>query len=124
MSFEAIQYDIKDGIVITGEDLRFENYRGLARMLILAAANGTPVLCLAPKNGVLPIPEIGDDEYFGIKAMSFQKNDVIRKLNPKPERVICVHGEEKNCTGLAKTLSHQSKVEGLAPRNLDSIRLK
>ncbi|MCD6414889.1 MAG: beta-CASP ribonuclease aCPSF1 [Candidatus Diapherotrites archaeon] len=47
-----------------------------------------------------------------------------KRLQPKPERVITVHGDEKNCMNLARTLSYNYKVEATAPRNLDSIRLK
>jgi hypothetical protein len=47
-----------------------------------------------------------------------------KKLYPKPERVLTVHGEEKKCLNLAKTLSYKFRVEATAPRNLDSIRLK
>ncbi len=47
-----------------------------------------------------------------------------KKLAPRPERVITVHGDEKSCTALAKTLGYSSRVETNTPRNLDSIRLK
>ncbi|MCD6523086.1 MAG: beta-CASP ribonuclease aCPSF1 [Candidatus Diapherotrites archaeon] len=47
-----------------------------------------------------------------------------RRLTPKPERVILVHGEEKKCTDLARTLAYSQRVETTAPRNLDSLRLK
>jgi len=47
-----------------------------------------------------------------------------KRLQPKPERVITVHGDEKNCISLARTISYNYKVETTAPRNLDSIRLR
>jgi KH/beta-lactamase-domain protein len=47
-----------------------------------------------------------------------------KKLSPRPERALLLHGEEKKCMNLARTLSYKFKVEGSAPRNLDSIRLK
>ena len=47
-----------------------------------------------------------------------------KKLQPKPERVLTVHGEEKSCVNLARTLSYKFRVEASAPRNLDAIRLK
>ena len=47
-----------------------------------------------------------------------------KKLAPRPERVITVHGDERSCLALAKTLGYSSRVEANTPRNLDSIRLK
>ena len=47
-----------------------------------------------------------------------------RKLTPKPERVITVHGDEKSCTSLGRTIAQMGRVEVNTPRNLDSIRLK
>lgn len=47
-----------------------------------------------------------------------------KKLMPKPERVITVHGDEKSCNALAKTINYSSKSEVNVPRNLDTIRLK
>ena len=47
-----------------------------------------------------------------------------KKLHPKPERVLTVHGEERKCTNLARTLGYKFRVEATSPQNLDSIRLK
>ncbi|MCD4740671.1 beta-CASP ribonuclease aCPSF1 [archaeon] len=47
-----------------------------------------------------------------------------KRLQPKPERVITVHGDEKSCVNLARTLSYNYKVEATAPRDLDTIRLR
>ena len=47
-----------------------------------------------------------------------------KKLSPRPERVLTVHGEEKKCVNLARSIAYKFKVEASAPRNLDSIRLK
>lgn len=48
----------------------------------------------------------------------------MKKLTPRPERVLTVHGEEKKCQNLARSIAYKFKVEATAPRNLDSIRLK
>lgn len=47
-----------------------------------------------------------------------------KKITPKPERVLTVHGEESKCMNLARSLSYKFRVEASSPRNLDSIRLK
>ncbi len=46
------------------------------------------------------------------------------KLNPRPRKVLINHGEPKACLELAATLHKMYKVETLAPRNLEAIRLK
>lgn len=48
----------------------------------------------------------------------------VKKIHPRPERVLTVHGEEKKCMNLARSISYKFRVETLSPRNLDSIRLK
>jgi uncharacterized protein len=48
----------------------------------------------------------------------------IQHLNPKPKKIIIVHGESSRCLDLARSLHNVTKVETVAPRNLDAIRLK
>jgi predicted metal-dependent RNase len=48
----------------------------------------------------------------------------IQHLNPKPKKIIVVHGESSRCLDLARSLHNVTKVETVAPRNLDVIRLK
>ncbi|RLJ07141.1 MAG: beta-CASP ribonuclease aCPSF1 [Candidatus Aenigmatarchaeota archaeon] len=48
----------------------------------------------------------------------------IRHLSSKPERVIVCHGEAKKCLALARDIHRIFRVETLAPRNLDAIRLR
>lgn len=48
----------------------------------------------------------------------------LKRVFPKPERVLVVHGEERKCVNLARTVENKFHVEATAPRNLESIRLK
>jgi KH/beta-lactamase-domain protein len=48
----------------------------------------------------------------------------IRRVQPKPERIITVHGEEQKCVGLASAIHKKVRVETRAPYNLETIRLK
>ena len=50
--------------------------------------------------------------------------DYVRKMNPKPRRIIVVHGENTSCLNLASAYHKEFHVETTAPRNLDSIRLR
>ncbi|RMF06768.1 beta-CASP ribonuclease aCPSF1 [Candidatus Woesearchaeota archaeon] len=46
------------------------------------------------------------------------------KVNPRPKKIIINHGENSRCLDLASSLHKAYKVETVAPRNLEAIRLK
>jgi KH/beta-lactamase-domain protein len=48
----------------------------------------------------------------------------VNHCNPKPKKILVVHGESSKCLDLAKSLHMLTKVETVAPRNLDALRLK
>ncbi|HIP66725.1 MAG TPA: beta-CASP ribonuclease aCPSF1, partial [Candidatus Nanopusillus sp.] len=47
----------------------------------------------------------------------------IRALNPKPEKIIVVHGEENKCLDLASSIHRIYRIETRVPANLETIRL-
>jgi predicted metal-dependent RNase len=46
------------------------------------------------------------------------------RVNPRPRKVIVNHGEDVRCLDLASSIHKQNRVETLAPRNLETLRLK
>jgi len=46
------------------------------------------------------------------------------KLNPKPKKVIINHGENSRCLDLASSIHKVYRIESVAPRNLDAIRIR
>ncbi|TDA34386.1 MAG: beta-CASP ribonuclease aCPSF1, partial [Hadesarchaea archaeon] len=48
----------------------------------------------------------------------------VKRLSPKPSRIVCCHGEESRCLNLASTLHKIFRVETRAPPNLEAIRLR
>ena len=48
----------------------------------------------------------------------------IRKVKPRPERVITLHGEASKCMGLASVIHKRLKSETRSPVNLETIVLK
>ena len=46
------------------------------------------------------------------------------KCQPKPKKVIVNHGEDIRCLDLASSIHKQLRIETLAPRNLEVIRVK
>ena len=53
-----------------------------------------------------------------------QLMNFIHRLNPHPRKVIIMHGENSRCLDLASSIHKSAKVETVAPRNLDAIRIK
>ncbi len=48
----------------------------------------------------------------------------LHRLDPKPKRVVLVHGESSKCLDLASSVHKSQRIETNAPRNLDAIRLR
>ena len=62
----------------------------------------------------------------GLSGHSDRKQLVnyLTRLRQRPERIICNHGEERKCLELARDLHKIMRVETLAPKLLETIRLK
>jgi len=48
----------------------------------------------------------------------------VSRCNPKPKKVLVNHGESSSCLDLARSIHKQHKIETIAPRNLEAIRLR
>lgn len=53
-----------------------------------------------------------------------QLMNYIASLDPKPDRIIIGHGEDRKCTDLASSLYKKFNIETRAPQNLETIRLR
>ncbi len=53
-----------------------------------------------------------------------QTFEFLRRLSPSPKKIIINHGENSKCLDLASSIHKLLRVETVAPRNLDAIRLK
>lgn len=62
-------------------------------------------------------------EQFDLSAHSDRTGlfNIIKKT--RPEQVICVHGEAKNCEDFAKDIGDQFKIQAFAPRNGEQIKI-
>ncbi len=49
---------------------------------------------------------------------------LLKNMRPKPEKVFTLHGDEKKCEDLSRTISRIMRIDSRAPMNLDAIRLK
>jgi len=68
--------------------------------------------------------EIITNEGFSGHSSRQQIINFIRKVEPKPERIITCHGENAKCTGLASHIHKLLHIETRAPQNLETLRLK
>jgi uncharacterized protein len=53
-----------------------------------------------------------------------QLMNFVHRVSPRPKKVIINHGESSRCLDLASSIHKAYKIETLAPRNLDSIRIR
>ncbi len=50
--------------------------------------------------------------------------EFVNRCSPRPRKIILNHGESSRCLDLASSIHKKYKIETVAPRNLESIRLK
>ena len=48
----------------------------------------------------------------------------VRRVTPRPEKVIVCHGEKSKCLGLAYFLKRKFKINAVAPETLETVRLR
>ena len=53
-----------------------------------------------------------------------QLMNFVKRCNPSPRKVITVHGESSRCLDLASSLHKAYRIETIAPKNLEVIRIK
>lgn len=68
--------------------------------------------------------EIQTVEGFSGHAGRNELTKYIYNLDPRPKKVIIVHGENSRCLDLASTLHKMGKIETVAPKNLEVVRIR
>src|SRR3989339_243217 len=68
-------------------------------------------------------------EVFNIEGFSghsgrLQLMNYVYKCSPRPKKVIVVHGESSRCLDLASSMHKKYRIETVAPRNLEAVRLR
>lgn len=53
-----------------------------------------------------------------------QLMNYVKRCNPTPRKVIIQHGEASRCLDLASSIHKQYRIETVAPKNLEAIRIK
>jgi predicted metal-dependent RNase len=68
-------------------------------------------------------------EVAGIKGFSGHSTrerliSFLKHLEPSPKKIILVHGDNTRCLELASSIHKMFRVETIAPRNLEAIRIR
>jgi len=83
---------------------------------------------LRVENGKREVVKVNMDvktvEGFSGHSDRTQLINYVRRLSPKPTRILCLHGDDNRPSDLASALHKLFKVETRAPQNLESIRLR
>jgi len=53
-----------------------------------------------------------------------QLMNFVKRCNPSPRKVIVNHGESSRCLDLASSIHKQNRIETVAPKNLEVIRIR
>ena len=53
-----------------------------------------------------------------------QLMNYVKRCNPQPRKIIVVHGESSRCLDLASSIHKTFRIETVAPKNLEVIRIK
>ena len=48
----------------------------------------------------------------------------LKHLDPHPKKIILVHGDNSRCLELASSIHKMFRVETIAPKNLEAIRIR
>jgi uncharacterized protein len=77
------------------------------------------------KNEVVQIKlDVHTVEGFSGHSNRTQLMNFVNNCEPRPKKIIVNHGDSSRCLDLASSLHKNFRVETVAPRNLDSIRIK
>ena len=53
-----------------------------------------------------------------------QLMNYVKRCNPSPRKVIVNHGESSRCLDLASSIHKQNRIETVAPKNLEVVRIR
>lgn len=76
-------------------------------------------------NNIVPV-KLSIHTLSGFSGHSSRKQllNFVHRLDPKPKKIILVHGESSKCLDLASTIHKLERIETVAPKNLEVIRIR
>ncbi|RLE50209.1 MAG: beta-CASP ribonuclease aCPSF1, partial [Candidatus Methanomethylicota archaeon] len=92
---------------------------------VLSGVKEIPIVTRAGKSEVIQVNmKVHSIQGFSGHSDRRQLLGFMKRITPRPEKVIICHGEEAKALNLAETFRQLFKVNAYAPRNLETIRLK
>ncbi|MGE4274724.1 MAG: beta-CASP ribonuclease aCPSF1 [Candidatus Methanomethylophilaceae archaeon] len=88
---------------------------------------GRKEITMSEKGNSINLPiRINTETIDGFSGHSDRRQlmNYISSLDPKPDRIIIGHGEDRKCTDLASSLYKKFNIETRAPQNLETVRLR
>ena len=118
--FKALAENPKNSLVLTC----YQGEGSLGRRLL----NGETEISFSVGEGrseVLKMKmELHNIPGFSGHSSRAQIMNYMHRLDPRPKRVMLVHGESSKCLNLASSIHKSMRIETSAPRNLDAMRLR
>lgn len=114
--FKALAEDKKNSIV-------FVNYQGEGSLGRLVQSGEKQVKVNGDESIKVNI-EIHTLPHFSGHSDRNQLINFVKKLEPQPKKIIIVHGENSRCLDLASSLHKILRVETIAPKNLETLRIR
>ena len=76
-------------------------------------------------NNIVPV-NLSIHTLSGFSGHSSRKQllNFVHRLDPKPKKIIIVHGESSKCLDLASTIHKLERIETVAPKNLEVIKIR
>ncbi|MBU2633867.1 MAG: beta-CASP ribonuclease aCPSF1 [Nanoarchaeota archaeon] len=114
--FKELASNAKNSLILTC----YQGPGSLGRRL----ENGEKEIRISEKETINVNMKIHSIHGFTGHSTRSQLMDYVHHLNPRPKKIIVVHGESGKCLDLASSIYKQEKIETNAPKNLEVIRLK
>ena len=70
------------------------------------------------------IPDVETVDGFSGHADRQGLENFVRTMNPRPEKVLCVHGDESSVQDFSSALYHEFNMRTFAPKNLETFRFE
>jgi hypothetical protein len=71
--------DLREGMLVIGEGVSLKGEPSLAETMLKVAGRGLPVLCLAPAEGVLPLPK----SIQGVAEVTLRRRSIITRIDKR-----------------------------------------
>ncbi|MGC8849524.1 MAG: beta-CASP ribonuclease aCPSF1 [Candidatus Bathyarchaeia archaeon] len=90
--------------------------------------NGLKEVSIAGQGGRMEVIKINAKVHMveGFSGHSDRKQLLrfVRKITPKPQRILVIHGEKRKCEGLAESIRDGLKIEASAPEIGETVKLR